>query len=138
MGPDSHGQGEGGEEGGEENDKEPPRFRSSAFISVHEKMVAFKARTANLNPDGIYEDVVDGIYFKNDRDPLISLAKTGDSAEMFDKEAVFLDGRPMEIDEVSIEKDGLRHQIITIALGFAGADTTEDAEFGGVYVAKIS
>jgi hypothetical protein len=138
VGPDSHGHGEGGEEGGEENDKEPPRFRSSAFISVHEKMVAFKGRNANLNSDGIYEDVVDGIYFKNDRDPLISLAKTGDSAEMFDKEAVFLDGSPMEIDEVSIEKDGLRHQIITIALGFAGADTTEDVEFGGVYVAKIS
>jgi len=51
-----------GSGGGGDEDAEPPRWRNAAFLSVYGGAIAFKARTATLDQQNLYVDVVDGIY----------------------------------------------------------------------------
>ena len=50
------------EEPGEE---EPPRWRSAAFVAASDGLVAFKARTGELDDNGVYINPIDGIYIRN-------------------------------------------------------------------------
>ncbi len=156
----------GSEEGGADaDDREPPRFRSSAFVAVSggvgdTALVAFKARDASFpdvtytvdapndaNPAGTsgstYGDIVDSLYLAKTTQAdtkLERLLSTGMDATILDASAVAQDGTPMQITELGLERDSLRAPWLTINASMATEATTEEEAEGmaGVYVRRVS
>jgi hypothetical protein len=134
-------------------DREPPRFRSSAFVSVSSAdngitaRVVFKARTGDLNAtDNTYIDPVDGIYLKtrligqaSDSDSeswsprsATTVVKTGDLGTDMDVDAVFpedagaLANSTLIVDELAMERESLRGDALVATVGFTGTYTDDD------------
>jgi hypothetical protein len=113
----------------------------------------FKARTAGLRSDNIYEDPVDGIYLKTKglgelwSGPSRTVVATGDLGIEVDLEAVFPEGTPvvgqsLVVDEVSIERESLRGSSLVVTIGFTGSYLDEegeevDVEFAGIYLTTV-
>jgi hypothetical protein len=149
--------GVGPEDADSDPDQEPPRFRSSAFVSVSSgggQAVVFKARTGELDSDNIYVDPVDGIYLKTkgSGEPWSgssrTVVETGDLGTQLDLEAVFPDdtpnvaGQSLVVDELSIERESLRGSSLVVAVGFTGTYLDEDnaevdVEFAGIYLTTV-
>lgn len=119
--------------GNDEEEAEPPRWRSSAFMSVYDGLVAFKARTATLDPNGNYTNIVDGIYLKGVAfgAPMETVMEMGMDGSLIDPA---LDPGEMVISALGIEREGLRGSYLAITV------TMENAEesWGGIYMANVS
>lgn len=115
---------------GEEEEAEPPRWRASAFVSVHGGIVAFKARTATLDPNGNYVNIVDGLYLKSSAG-LETVMETGMDGALIDPT---LEPGEMLISALGIEREGVRGPFLAITA------TMENAEesWGGIYMANVS
>jgi hypothetical protein len=142
-----------------DSDQEPPRFRSSSFVSVFSTIgggqAVFKARTGELDSNNTYVNPVDGIYLKTKglnelwSGPSITVVKTGDLGTVVDLEAVFPEGTPdgvvgtsLVVDEVSIERESLRGSSLVVTVGFTGSYLDEagkevDVEFAGIYLTTV-
>lgn len=124
--------------------------------------MAFKARHASFEEvsdfgDGtqyIYTDVEDYIVLgkkkKGDTIELKHIVATGQSAAVFDDEALDSFEDPLIVNEMAIERNGLRGKYITVALGFGpapqdelvvgitaateeGEDEEEEVDVAGIY-----
>jgi hypothetical protein len=135
----------------EEDDREPPRFRSSAFVAVAGHKVIYKARTGTLSADNVYEDVTDGIY-ATEYYNMVShiIVETGMDGTDFDPDAIIPSGytnsdEPLTVDEISIERESLRgdsNSKLALSIGFGGmglvdGEDPKDVEFAGIYFAVI-
>jgi hypothetical protein len=150
--------GVGPEDGDSDTDQEPPRFRSSSFISVSNPIglgrAVFKARTGELNNNtNTYVNPVDGIYLKTKgfeggwSGPSKIVVKTGDIGTKLDSEAVFpvdtpVAGQSLVVDELSIERESLRGSSLVLTVGFTGTYLDEDneevdVEFAGIYLTTV-
>lgn len=118
--------------GGGDEDAEPPRWRQSAFMSVYNGLIALKARTANLNSQNEYVDVVDGIYLKNlvAGGELETIIETGMDGSIFDP---MLPLNSMQVATLGIEREGLRGHNLAITVGMAN----EEESWGGIYMANV-
>lgn len=116
----------------EESGEEPPRWRSSGFVTVADEVVVFKARHAAQTKTGEYVDIVDGIYLKNavNRMPIEALVETGMSSDLLDPS---IPTGILPITGLGIERDGLRGARLTITAAMAD----EDNSWGGIYYARI-
>jgi len=165
--PPASGTGHGGEgevdgadgDGDDSDDAHPPRFRSSAFVSVNSVhangVIMFKARKGEQDNAGVYMDpIIDGIYYKkrgNDWSSSLSkMVETGMDSTIFDAEAVvpvgFLEtGSAMTVSEIGMEREALRGRFVVLTLRFGAqvtaleeADDEEDVvEFAGIYIANM-
>jgi hypothetical protein len=117
---------------GSDEDAEPPRWRSAAFLSVSDGMVAFKARTGRLDDRHVYVDPVDGIYLAgiNTGTAIQVLAETGMDGVLFDPS---LQGANMPITGLGIEREGFRGQKLALTATMAN----EEAGWGGIYLANV-
>lgn len=119
--------------GDEEEDAEPPRWRGSAFMSVYDGIVAFKARTATLNPQGSYVNIVDGIYLRSTLPGagLETVIETGMDGALIDP---MLQPGEMPISALGIEREGLRGPHLAITVSMANAEEG----WGGIYMAHVT
>jgi len=117
---------------GQDIDAEPPRWRSSAFVTVSDGIAVFKARTGYLDKKGAYFDPIDGIYLADpiSAKPLEDVAVMGMDGALFDSH---LTPGLMPVTGVGIEREGLRGNKLAISLTMANA---EDG-WGGIYVATL-
>lgn len=118
--------------GGGDEDAEPPRWRQSAFMSVYDGLIAFKARTGKLNNQNEYVDPVDGIYLSNILmgGNLETLIETGMDGSIFD---TMLQPNEMTIVGLGIEREGLRGHNLAITATMANAEES----WGGIYLANV-
>jgi hypothetical protein len=123
----------GGDEGGTE-DREPPRWRSSAFAAVCGSTdvlsnVAFKAKRNGV--DGIYRRFAQ----PNSVSALTLVVEVGELATMLDPEAP----TGALVTAVGIERDGFRHGWLAINASMLeqGASEEETVGWGGVYVTQV-
>ena len=119
----------------EETDGEEPRWRSSAYVSVSDGLVAFKARTGYLDKKNVYFEPIDGIYLKEPATgPEIStLVETGMDGGILDPEMPFGLRQVFPITEVGIEREGLRGIFLAINAKMG----TEEDGWGGIYLAEL-
>ena len=117
---------------GSHEDGEPVRWRGTAFVSVSDGMVAFKARTGELNDQDIYVDPVDGIY-------LVDVTQTRDIQVVFE---IGMDGAHLDpalvpgqlpITSLGIERDGFRGRYLSITATMG----VEETGWGGIYLATV-
>jgi len=131
--------GGGHSEEGAEDDGEPARWRSSAFVTVAAESetsatfrAAFKARTGELDDNGVYVDPVDGIYLRNGpgQSGIVTVLDTTMDGQQLDAEA------PVGsiITELGIEREGLRGDWLTIN---ASMGEEEDDGMAGIYITKV-
>ena len=116
----------GGHESGGTEDREPPRWRSSAFaavslISSSRFAVAFKG-TRDDKP---------GIFLGNGLGSLIKVVQVGDGGRTIDPEAP--DGSV--VTALGIERDGFRGANLAITASMLNLTTTES--MSGVYLTKV-
>lgn len=100
------------------DDREPPRWRSSAFVAVDDLNTVFKG----LNKNG-----QTGLYGNFGAD-VFTILETGMDAAVVDAEAT-----GMAITSLGIERDGFRNGWLAINAGMANADES----WSGVYVAQV-
>ncbi len=115
-----------------DEDAEPPRWRQSAFLSVYDGLIAIKARTASLNSQNEYVNIVDGLYIKNianDGD-LKTIIETGMDGSIFDP---ILAPNDMRVVGFGIEREGLRGRNLAITVSMAN----EEESWGGIYIASV-
>jgi len=133
--------GSGHSEEGGEDDGEPARWRSSAFVAVSTRLdatfnAAFKARTVELDDDGVYTNRVDGIYLRKGPGqglPVATILDTTMEGETLDFEAP----AGSTITELGIEREGLRGEWLTINAKMGIEGGTEEDGLAGIYLAKI-
>ena len=118
---------------------EPPRWRSSAFVSVSRGPGAafwtvFQARSGNIDPvTRTYVNSVDGVHLSKQpaqKGPL-TVVDTTMSGAVLDPEAVGL-----RITSVALEREGLRRGWLTITASM-GDDENEEDSWAGIYVTQI-
>lgn len=119
--------------GGGDEDAEPPRWRQSAFLSVNDGLIVFKARTGILTKQNEYVDVVDGIYMSNivTGGGLQTIIETGMDGSIFDP---MLQPNEMLIAGLGIEREGLRGHHLAITATMANAEES----WGGIYIADVT
>lgn len=127
--PPGTGSGHGGDSGDEGADREPPRWRSSAFSAVSHGedrdryrpiKVAFKAQKVE----------VDGIYLRINRGAISTLAETGMSGRLFDSRNPKAD---LPITSLGLERDGFRGNLLAISASMADADSS----WAGIYFTDL-
>jgi hypothetical protein len=132
----------------EEDDREPPRFRSSAFLSVslppdqlkpddakkhhkwfqrwREKKYGKELNKGKVAFKARKANATDGIYLKavsaDTTEELVIVAEQGMESLQFDPAAVLLPNGTgsLLVDEVAIERDALRGQWLVVTIGFGG------------------
>jgi len=130
-----------GAEAGAEDDGEPARWRSSAFVAVSTRVggtfnAAFKARTGELNYDGVYANPVDGIYLRKGPGQGLLVATILDTTMdgwILDPEAP----AGSTITELGIEREGLRGDWLTINAKMGIEGGTEEDGLAGIYLTKV-
>lgn len=118
---------------GDDVDAEIPRWRSSAFMTVYDGMVAFKGRRAEMNAKHEYVNVTDGLYLVDApiASRLITLAETGMDGAILDPS---LPPGTMPIIGLGLERDGLRGRFLAITATMAN----EEAGWGGIYLTTVT
>lgn len=100
------------------DDREPPRWRSSAFVAVDDLMSVFKG--LNINGEtGLYGDLGSDVF---------TILETGMDGSLVDVNAA-----GMEITSLGIERDGFRGGWLAINAGMANAEDS----WSGVYVTQV-
>ncbi len=122
---------------------EPPRFRSAAFLSVSGRAgatfrVAFLARRAETDADGVYTDPVDGLYLAEALGAAeiatVTLLETGWEGTVLDPSAVDPDtGATLPITGLALEREAFRSGWLAIAASMG----TEEAGWAGIYLADL-
>lgn len=137
--------------GAGESEGEPPRFRSSAFLSVSTWdgattfiRAAFLARTADIDPNThVYIDPRDGIYLATGpgAGPTFTLIATGMDGTHLDPDAVWdHDGDPntpevpLPVASLAMERDAFRGDWLAITATMG----SEEAGWAGIYLADLS
>lgn len=120
----------------EDTDGEAPRWRSSAYVSVSNGIVAFKARTGDLGKKNDYFDPVDGIYLS---EPMagpgnVVVVETGMDGGILDPSMPPVLREVYPINELGIEREGLRGRFLAITAKMG----TEEDGWAGIYVADVS
>jgi hypothetical protein len=124
---------EDGEDDGDEN-REPPRWRSSAFAAVSltskkSYAIAFKG-TRDTDYNGTTPGTP-GIFLRKGTAPLVTVVKVGDSGYDIDTEAPKLS----DVTAVGIERDGFRGQNLAITASMVWEEESEG--WAGVYVTQV-
>ena len=116
-----------------DDDAEPPRWRSAAFMSVSDGVVAFKGRFAKMSTKSEYVNIVDGLYIVDApaRGPLTTVIQTGMDGALVDPN---LSPNLMGITGLGLERDGFRGQHLAINVAMANAE----AGWGGVYTTQVN
>ena len=140
------GTGGGHSEDGDADDGEPARWRSSAFVAVSGRgatfKAAFKARTGELDDDGVYVDPVDGIYLGRwpgrGRPSIATVLDTTMDGQLLDPEAP----EGSTIAELGLEREGLRGDWLAVSakMGIAvieEEEVDEDDDMAGVYLTTV-
>lgn len=130
-----------GADAGAEDIGEPARWRSSAFVAVSTQVgatfnAAFKARTGELDYDGVYMNPVDGIYLRRGPGQGLPVATILDTT---------MDGRTLDpeappyctITELGIEREGLRGDWLAINAKMGPEGGGHDDGLSGIYLAKL-
>ena len=114
---------------------EPPRWRSASFMAQSDGMIVFKARTAVLDPNGVYINPVDGLYLTNTprRGSIEVVAETGMEGGVIDPATPRGVAATIPIVGVGIERDGFRGRKLAVTVTMADAVTS----WGGVYMANV-
>ncbi|WP_158219931.1 PEP-CTERM sorting domain-containing protein [Ideonella sp. A 288] len=102
------------------DDREPPRWRSSAFVAVDDARIVFKAQNRN-GSTGLYGDFGEGLE---------TLLETGMDGTLVDADAA-----GMKITSIGIERDGFRNGHLAINVGMANDDAT--LSMAGIYLAQV-
>jgi hypothetical protein len=133
--------GSGHSEEGAEDDGEPARWRSSAFVAVSGSgatfNAAFKARTGELDDDGVYVEPVDGIYLGRwpgrGRPSIATVLDTTMDGQLLDPDAP----ADSTITELGLELEGLRGDWLAISakMGIEGGE--EEDDMAGVYLTEL-
>lgn len=112
--------------GGDENDFEPPRWRSSAFVSVSpndgKPAVAFKGLT-NIDKVGIF-------LRKDPKSSIAPLVLVGDDARLVDPAAP----AGATVSAIGLEREGFRNCNLAINASFLNTTTSES--WAGVYLGR--
>jgi len=120
----------------DESDGELPRWRSSAFSAVSqgeegEFLVAFKARTGELDPvENNYLDPLDGIYLGNS-EAVVSLLDTRMTGPSLDPVAP----AGSYISSLGIERESFRGKWLAVTASMLDPITTES--MAGIYIAGV-
>ena len=133
--------GGGHSEEGDADDGEPARWRSSAFVAVSGRgatfKAAFKARTGELDEDGVYVDSVDGIYLgrwpAQGQPPVVTVLDTTMDGQTLDPEAP----ADSTISELGLELEGLRGDWLAVSakMGIEGGE--EEDDMAGIYLTEL-
>jgi hypothetical protein len=100
------------------DDREPPRWRSSAFVAVDGLNSIFKA-LSSAGETGLYGNFGSDVF---------TILETGMDGSLVDPNA-----SGMEITSLGIERDGFRNGWLAINAGMANAEES----WSGVYVNRI-
>jgi hypothetical protein len=125
-------------EGGDD-DGEPARWRSSAFVAVSGRgasfRAVFKARTGELDVDGVYIDPVDGIYLVGGPGRLrtVTVLDTTMDGQALDPDAP----EDSTITELGLEREGLRGDWLAISAKMGVEGGAEDDGIAGVYLTEV-
>lgn len=128
--------GVGGGDEGSTDDREPPRWRSSAFTAVNQENVAFKA---------IKSDGSNGIYVRHENDPVTTVLDTRMTGDVLDKNTVIVaeneDGTTVNVPlsqlyiaTLGLERDGYRNKRLAISASMA--DVTATYSWAGIYIGQ--
>ncbi|HEX5886881.1 MAG TPA: hypothetical protein VFY67_20230 [Pyrinomonadaceae bacterium] len=117
---------------GSNEEGEPVRWRGTAFMSVSDGLVVFKARTGDLNDQNLYVNPVDGIY-------LVDVTQNSARQVIFetgmdgaDLDPTLLPGE-FPITNLGIEREGFRGRYLSIAATMGD----EETGWGGIYLATV-
>lgn len=128
--------GVGGGDEGSTDDREPPRWRSSAFAAVNKENVAFKAKKS---------DGSNGIYARHENDPIKTVLDTKMTGDVLDKKTVIVaeneDGTTVNVPlsqlyivTLGLERDGYRNKRLAISASMA--DVTATYSWAGIYIGQ--
>jgi|CXWL01.1.fsa_nt_gi hypothetical protein len=126
----------GGDEGSTE-DREPPRWRSSAFAAVNKEDVAFKA---------IKADRSNGIYLRRKHDSIETVLDTKMTGDVLDNKTVIVvkndDGTTANVPlsqlyivTLGLERDGYRNNRLAISASMA--DLSDTYSWAGIYIGQL-
>lgn len=129
--------GEGGGDEGSTDDREPPRWRSSAFAAVDSSNIAFKAKKS---------ETVNGIYLRQNFDRVQTVLDTTMTGNVLDRRTVIVvnnnDGTTarvplsqLNITTLGLERDGFRNNRLAISASMA--DTTATYSWAGIYLGRL-
>jgi len=134
--------------GESEGDAEPPRWRSSAFLSVssgrggNPLRAVFLARTGSTDVSHRYIDPVDGIYLARGpgQGAVLTLVETGMDGTLLDPQAVWDDDEdattapvPLPITSLALEREAFRGDWLAITAGMG----VEEAGWAGIYLTEV-
>lgn len=102
------------------DDREPPRWRSSAFVAVDDFNAVFKALESN-GETGLFGNFGSDVF---------TILETGMMGDLIDENAA-----GMEITSLGIERDGFRNGWLAINAGMANAETGDS--WAGVYASRV-
>lgn len=112
-----------------DSELELARWRSSAFLALEDRWLAFKGEQLAPLADAVLAQVQDGIYLADLQkrgDALLTLVETGQDGGLLDPAA---SGLP--ITALGLERDGFRQGRLAFVASMANAD----ASWAGIYVA---
>lgn len=125
----------GGSEDGSTDDREPPRWRSSAFAAINNQNIAFKAKKSLSN----------GIYLRLKQQPIITVLDSTMMGNMLDKKTIIVvnnnDGTTVKVPlsqllmtSFGLERDGFRNGKLAISASMA--DLTATYSWAGIYIGE--
>ncbi len=129
--------GVGGGDEGSTDDREPPRWRSSAFAAVNGKNVAFKAKKTDLS---------NGVYLAHENDPITVVLDSKMTGDVLDNKTVIVinnnDGTSVNvplsqllITALGLERDGFRNNRLAVSVSMS--DISATYSWAGIYVGKM-
>lgn len=115
---------------------EPPKWRSSAYFSVYDGTIVFKARTGDMAKDNTYFDPVDGIYIADVRSfpEIRAVAETGMDGGVLDPNIPPAIRAAYPITELGLEREALRGSYLAISAKMG----TEEDGWAGIYLTNRS
>lgn len=123
---------------GSGEDREPPRWRASAFSAVQgtgngHYLAAFQARSGAVVA-GSYDSPNDGIYFSRSGYGPYPVVNTADPGTYYDPAAVdATTGEPLPVIAVGLERDALRGNRLAVSISMG----TDEAGWAGIYVRDL-
>ena len=129
--------GVGGGDEGSTDDREPPRWRSSAFAAVNSHNVAFKAKKS---------DGSNGIYLKHEQEPITTVLDSTMAGNVLDHKTIIVvnnkDGTTVNvplsqlfISALGLERDGFRNNRLAISASMSDLNATYS--WAGIYIGEM-
>ena len=128
--------GVGGGDEGSTDDREPPRWRSSAFAAVNGQDVAFKAKKSASN----------GIYLRHKQEPVATVLDSTMTGNVLDNKTIIVvnsnDGATVRVPlsqlyltALGLERDGFRNGMLAVSASMA--DLTSTYSWAGIYIGEM-